>query len=120
MHYKSMDASVIARTCKHFMYPLSCSLETPSGLAMLQREADLHYGGNVALAQAALIDLFCARAKQKSSFLQPHSRVYERKLSEGDANAPHTSTATESSGKFFFFEKYSKESTAQHTEFSSI
>ena len=55
-------------TIAYCMSLCNLSLQTPSGLAMLQREAELNHGGDLALARTAVIDLF--QAKQRNFFLE--------------------------------------------------
>ena len=93
---------------------------------MLQREADLKYNGNLAHAQAALIDMLSVRAKQKI-FLEfdsfgGYDNGYEEKDSDEHAaaanalcNLPPSPGSPEISGNSLHV-NYSKESSAVQTD----
>ena len=69
----------------------TCSLQSLSGMAMLQRKADSDHGGNIAEARAAIIDSF--QAKQRSVFLSAFDGCEEKEI-ETDADAVEAENAS--------------------------
>ena len=70
---------------------LASSLQSLSGMAMLQRKADSDHGGNIAEARAAIIDSF--QAKQRSVFLSAFDGCEEKEI-ETDADAVEAENAS--------------------------